>query len=293
MIIVNLKGGMGNQMFQYALGYSLAKQKKMGLFLDLRFLNTYRKEAPKGYVDRDYCLDLFGIEPKLPRWIDLLKSFQIARSYKNRYVLGLLNSYIFGYSVLETSKTSFGSLKAKKKASLYLDGHWQALDYFSDCETDIRDIFSNKVVDFEVRHERFISSICKFSDICVNVRRTDFIGNPFHDLCTIEYYERGINALLEQRPSGKIFIFSDDVDWCKSAFRAHRNAMVVDHSLAGDRFIDYFHLMSMFGNFVIPNSTFAWWAAWLSKVEGKRVIMPKEWTLARQLGGRMPGWVQI
>ena len=76
MIIVNLKGGLGNQMFQYALGYVLAKKKNCDLFCDIRLQEFYKKNPPPRNVPREIDLDIFGISVKQPsNWV-LLKVLQ-------------------------------------------------------------------------------------------------------------------------------------------------------------------------------------------------------------------------
>jgi hypothetical protein len=72
------------------------------------------------------------------------------------------------------------------------------------------------------------------------------------------------------------FIFSDDVEWCKENIK-FENMTLVDHSYKGDRFSYYLQLMSNCKHFIIPNSSFAWWSAWLNTNQDKVVVAPKQW----------------
>ena len=74
------------------------------------------------------------------------------------------------------------------------------------------------------------------------------------------------------------YIFSDDIGWCKSNFNFLKKKVIVEHRFAGKKFKDYLYLMTKFKYFIIPNSSFAWWGAWLSQVDKKLIIAPKKWS---------------
>src|SRR5438067_1120058 len=76
--------------------------------------------------------------------------------------------------------------------------------------------------------------------------------------------------------AARFFVFSDDLEWCRNELRwLPDHPVFVDHAFAGPKFSHYLHLMSMASHFVIPNSTFGWWAAWLSANAEKTVVAPK------------------
>ena len=75
-----------------------------------------------------------------------------------------------------------------------------------------------------------------------------------------------------------IYIFSDDLDWCKENLNFLKNKHFIEHDLADKKFYNYLYLMSKFKNFIIPNSSFAWWAAWLSQQENKTIVVPENWS---------------
>jgi hypothetical protein len=90
----------------------------------------------------------------------------------------------------------------------------------------------------------------------------------------MNYFKSAINKLPFEYD--RIFVFSDDVEWCHANFSNFKNIKVVEHNLAGYKFKDYLQMMSKFSNMIIPNSTFAWWAAWLADMNGisKNIIAP-------------------
>ena len=99
MIIINLKGGLGNQMFQYALGYCLSKKKNTELYLDTRLMEEHKIKPPPRNVTRDFDLDIFDIEKKIVKKIDLIKTLQFSNSYRVRQIIAMnldkLNLFCF------------------------------------------------------------------------------------------------------------------------------------------------------------------------------------------------------
>ena len=95
----------------------------------------------------------------------------------------------------------------------------------------------------------------------------------------IEYYKKAVEVFKNLIGNDfELFIFSDDLDWCKKNFLFFNKVNYVEHDLAGKKFYNYLYLMTKFKYFIIPNSSFAWWAAWLSQVNDKKIIAPKKWS---------------
>lgn len=292
MIIVNLKGGMGNQMFQYAAGYALSKKLGCELKIDERYLLDRELNPSKGYTIRRYDLDVFGIEKNQATQADLKKFGLEKGGWRYRAAKTLILSNVSDKYQYERK---FGSLiRAPSSKSTYLDGYWQSEDYFADYESDIRRIFQLDSSD-NSRVCALVNSLPKDA-VCVNVRRGDFVGSANHDVVGLDYYMKAAEKLKADFGMRlKFYIFSDDPQWCQENFKFLDSREIVDHTFAGEKFRDYFYLMTRFENFVIPNSTFAWWAAWASASK-KVVIAPKRWsgTINKKCSKITPGdWVLI
>ena len=279
MIIVNLKGGLGNQMFQYATGFALAKRKQTNLLFDIRLQEEYKINPPPRNVPRDIDLDVFGIKLEICSKKNLLKFFQFNNQYKIRNLISVFLDKI-NFLVFRERKRIFEkrflNLKGKK---WYLDGHWQSEKYFKDYRKEILNIFTfDSLKELEV-NKKFIKNILSKKSICVNVRRTDFINNPEHNVLDIEYYKKAVEVFKNLIGNDfELFIFSDDLDWCKKNFLFFNKVSYVEHDFAGKKFYNYLYLMTKFKYFIIPNSSFAWWGAWLSQVNDKKIIAPKKWS---------------
>jgi hypothetical protein len=213
------------------------------------------------FVYRDYDLNLFNIEPDFD--IDFSKrivhSSQPHFHYSKSYIDSISNLSLEGNSVL-------------------LDGYWQSPFFFSEFEEEIRKDFEfiNKVENETGEIKEMLNLIESTNSVMLNVRRTDYLNTSFHGVMGMDYLNKAKDIIEQKVENPHYFIFSDDVNWCKENIN-FENMTLVDHRYKGEKFGYYLQLMSKCKHFIIPNSTFAWWAAWLNTDEEKVVIAPKQW----------------
>lgn len=260
MIIVTLMGGMGNQMFQYALGRSLSLKYNTELKIDLSFLK--RRDMGPGFVYRDYDLDLF----KVAEDFDINPTSNVMRADEPHfhYSQDMMNAI----SQILPSMTN-----------LQLNGYWQTPKYFNDFERIIRlDFqFKDKVEDSDNKSIREMYNLIKNTNsVMINVRRADYLNSNFHGVMGNDFIMNGVEIIKSKVENPHFFIFSDDIEWCKENIKLD-NMTLVDHNYKGHKFGYYLQLMSTCKHFIIPNSTFAWWGAWLNNNPDKIVIAPKQW----------------
>jgi hypothetical protein len=254
-VVVKLQGGLGNQMFQYAFGKNISNITNRKLILDLSFL--HRRDLGPDFVYRNFDLDIFN-----------LKNVSVVNFYDGKYDLIVEN--FDPNSTIELINTTIKEITQNKSDTIYLDGYWSSPHYF------------NKI-DFKFNKECLIESndlllnIQNTNSVMLNIRRSDFLNNDFHGTYGKEYILKGIDNLKLKFTDLKFFIFSDDVEWCKNNLYDIPNSTIVTHEHKGDKFYNYFLLMSQCKHFIIPNSTFAWWAAYLSKNKNKKVLYPEIW----------------
>jgi hypothetical protein len=289
MIIVRLKGGMGNQLFQYALGRALALKNKTEVGLDISFYNN------PGFPIRTYDLDLFNINAKI------LSRKEIP-FFRRSYGKGLIGRIIakIRTRLLPNVGTERGFVFNKKifaaGSSLYLDGYWQNPAYFEKYTDTIRKDFeiivplSSAITALQKEIEECIS-------VCMHVRRGDYVGNTMHDVVTPEYYRAALDLLKTKVSTiDRIYMFSDDPRWCEQTFQFNIPITFVGEEYAGERASGHFVLMQSCKHFIIPNSSFSWWTAWLGKFSEKIVIAPKQWfgDLTIDTSDRTPEeWIRI
>jgi hypothetical protein len=279
MIVVNLKGGLGNQMFQYAAAYSLSLRKKVPILVDLRLMREHKIRPSPRNVPRDYDLDIFGIEKNEPSFSDLIKFLQFFKNYRFRKYAAKISNF-FGLPVFYENERRFNNkFNDNTFKAIYLDGLWQSENYFKDYRTEVLNLFNFNEPKNKNKNKEFVNKINFSKSVCLNVRRTDFINNPEHNVVNLDYYKNSIMKIKKLLGSDiTVYIFSDDLDWCKNNFNFIEKKVFVEHLYSGKKFYDYLYLMSTFQNFIIPNSSFAWWAAWLSVKTNKIIMTPDRWS---------------
>ena len=195
MIIVNLKGGLGNQMFQYAIGYCLSKKKNTSLYFDTRLMEEHKINPPPRNVPRDYDLDVFDIEKKLVKKKDLFKVLLFSKNYRIRKYTTIVLDKLSLFAFYEKNRLYDQRILDSKYKNLYLDGLWQSEKYFKHNRNDILKIYNFDKIKNNSENVNFLNKINFNKSICLNVRRTDFINNPEHNLVNIQYYKKAIQKI--------------------------------------------------------------------------------------------------
>jgi Glycosyl transferase family 11 len=290
MIVMKIHGGLGNQMFQYALGRHLALRLKTVLKLDVSF---YQKES-KRHTTRNFQLDVFKTDVTFATEKDLKQILGMSflrepNRLLNRFGINILSHY---YS----EKThNFNSEVLNLKDNAYLEGYWQTPQYFDEIEDIIRTDFVFKET-VNASNASLAHQIEPTESVAIHIRRGDYLNNPRHNVFDISYIEKGI-AFMQDSLGDKIrlFIFSDDLPWCRENLNMLYPNIPRSYCDGGNGKED-FQLMSMCKHFIIANSSFSWWAAYLSTNSDKIVIAPKKWFNDERINSSdlIPqNWIQI
>lgn len=301
MIIVRLMGGLGNQMFQYAFGRTLAQRHKTALKFDLSFLRA-RPENPT-YTLRDYDLDIFGLSVPSASEGDVRRFEEARVPFAERAVSKVLRRTVPYYRkpVVFQQSHGFDEDVFRAPKDCLLIGYWQSERFFKQAESIIRKDFSFPLaVSSDVGV--LLTEISAGESVCLNVRRGDYVSNPetnkMHGVCGSAYFSDAAAFLATKLRNPFFYVFSDDIGWCQENIRLPFPTRFVGHEYAGDRFASYLRLMSACRHFIIPNSTFGWWAAWLSGNQDKIIVAPKRWfadeTRQAQAADVVPAsWVRL
>ena len=157
-----------------------------------------------------------------------------------------------------------------------LHGYFQSQRYFMHCETQIREAFSFRspvAAKADAAQRRLFKGWREATPVSLHVRRGDYLSKPdYHPVCDIEYYDRGLDYLEERFGRLRVVVFSDDIRWCRKAFRGRGYRFSSGNDLGTDMC-----LMSRCEHHVIANSSYSWWAAWLNPSAEKVVIAPRTW----------------
>lgn len=277
MIIVELLGGLGNQLFQYCLGRRISLEYGVPLFVDTALLED---TAPgRHLVNRKFALDIFDIEIHRAPLMHRLRYSAAGMPRSVRGALRLLG-VTQPHRRLVEKKFGYDPDVLKCGRTAYLSGLWQSQEYFKPVQSAIRqDLKFRFTLPVTVSH--LSGSIQQSNSVCVHVRRTDYLSTPTHNspmaYLGLDYYKNAVELICRRIQNPKFFVFSDDPEWCQKELLFIPNATVVGTEHAGYKDSAHLHLMTLCRHFIIPNSTFSWWAAWLSEGTDKVVVMPHAW----------------
>jgi hypothetical protein len=290
MIVTQLIGGLGNQLFQYSVGRCLAEKNRTRLKLDASAFATYRL--------RTFALSHFSIEADVLTHEEVLQLGESAAP--KRRLAGILERLWHKSPVPVVAERSFAfdPRVMDATAPCYLKGYWQSPKYFAPIEPLIRS-------ELQVRdplsgeNSSIADRIASTLAVSLHVRRGDYVTNAvtarYHGVCGPEYFYAA-EALL-QRSLGRftLFVFSDDPVWAERNLQFRSPALFVRHNGPGQDYEDL-RLMTMCRHHIIANSTFSWWGAWLCRHPDKTVIAPKNWF--REAGHRADdlipaNWIRI
>jgi len=234
---------------------------------------------------REFALDALQLSPT-HAGPNELRPFNLALSVHSKISRPLKSLYPKNKYLFRTeSAFKFKQYRKAEARNIYVQGYWQSEKYFASIEDQLRPMLEPKVP-YDSETLTLMDEISRSNSLCVNVRRGDFAqnnGRNFHGLMGVEYYEKGVRFLRDRNAIDKIYIFSDEPDWCEKNLRLSKDQVVVHHRFAGPEFTHYLHLMSKCKYYVIPNSSFAWWAIWLSGTRAHEVVAPTNWFLDQSI----------
>ncbi len=271
MIIIQLKGGLGNQMFQYALYRALKKKGK-----------TVKIDDVTGFVNdklREPVLQGYGID-----YERATKDEVIALTDSKMDIFSRIRRKLTGrktFRIDEESGRFDPNILELEKA--YLVGYWQSEKYFADesVQKEIKEAFEKRPQ--ELMNDTVSWTLLQQIECCesvsLHVRRTDYVDAEhihIHNICSEKYYKNAIDKIRKEYPNAMFFIFTDDKEWCKKHFKG-RCFSVVELEEGPKTDIAEMMLMSRCKHHIIANSSFSWWAAWLNDAPEKLVIAPSKW----------------
>ena len=272
-VTVRLLGGLGNQMFQYAVGRALSIRCCARLALDISWFDD------KNNTTRPCLLDKFPIRFEINNkyfsnnmkyhilFSKILRKLDLPPDFCTSYIREPYFHYWNRFSMLSGK-------------SLYLDGYWQSEKYFLDIVDVIRKDFTfpnftNKgSQDIKKKIEAIPNSVS------VHIRRGDYVQNKdayeYHYIDFSKYYQKSLNYIYKCFGYTTLFVFSDDPDWVYTSFDCCGHDKVIVDVNNDNNSYDDMHLMSLCKHHVIANSSFSWWGAWLGNNKGI-TIAPSRW----------------
>lgn len=250
-----LLGGLGNQLFGWAAGFSLAKKLDCGLKINVSQLSTRSLSIPDRILNDT----------------EISRDSSLYYESKSKLLKQFLRNIPFNTSYFE-KEFSFENRFNKISRPVKLYGYFQSHEYFADFNLEILRIlddelnFTNDAKEIRAKlPDRFIS---------IHFRRGDYVNNSdFHPLATKEYYERALHHVRNVGMDYKIVVFTDDVSLAQEVFPTD---LILSQRDLSDPF-DNMYLMSKGEAIIGANSSFSLWAGFLLSARGGTCIFPNRW----------------
>jgi len=301
MIVVQLTGGLGNQLFQYAFACHLAHLNQCELMIDSSQVASRSDLAHR----RQFKLDHFRINAPVVDWNPPAeRSFDHGGIKYSRSRIPWFRNLLGHKHYLNELKEShfhYDSSALQQRGDFYVTSYWQSHRYFDAIADIIRSDLHLREPLAEL-HRAIRDQIQSTpNSVAFIVRRGDFANHPhhskFHGCCPPEYYEQALDLIKSRVAKPHLFVFSDDIPWVRQNFLFDLPVTFMDHAYDHSDY-DYVDLyfISCCRNHIIANSTFGWWGAWLSSFEDGIVLAPKRWFLDESINTSdlsPPQWYRI
>ena len=259
--VFRISDGLGNQLFQYACAYSMYRKTGKEIVLDPMYsgnLRTYQLEEfniefHKRFVNKqlDYVL---GVGKR--------QSAPIKLWYRDKKIK------IKKYNVIKEQGTMIYDNSIYDYDNGYFVGFWQSYKYFDEFYEEIKQQFQMKAK-LSVAAMEYKKCMSEKMSVSLHIRRTDYIRNVNNVCLKQDFYKTALDKMKEQIGEFKLYIFTDDKEFVRENFKLHEYQLVENVTD-----LEEFVLMQQCKHHIIANSTFSWWAAYLSENKGGAVYAP-------------------
>ena len=288
MIITRLNGGLGNQLFQYAFGRALSIRHGAPLRLDIR---DYRENPQHGLLIQNFNID----GEFLPTNHSIAAPDITRRTKWQRWLWNMNPSHA---RWVREKPFGFQPQWLKLGKSVYLDGYWQSESFFRDFSKTLRNELTLKAPP-SLATQEIAAQMRQTRSVAMHIRRGDYVTDPkvakIYLPLSLAYYERCLNDWAADQRNVRVFVFSNDIAWCKKNIRWAQPTVYVDHTTALTAYEDLY-LMQQAECCITANSTLSWWGAWLGRRPNHVVYTPANWFYPNTLDDQyLPcdGWVQM
>ena len=306
IVVVKIFGGLGNQMFQYAIGRSISKY--FGVEFHIDSYSGFRND----FYQRRFGLNHFNIQADevdpeiLPKKIVNGSRFLFIQKlldfFDNRFPYINFLLYLRNWEIVYEKNLNFNPSVFNLSKNKYITGYWQSELYFKDVREDLLKEFSLKSPLDSINY-RFAENIKNTNSVGVHYRRLHGISNGVVSksnstvlgVVSDDYYESAIDYMNQHNSDMILFIFSDDINWVRTNVEFNNKVVFVDINGDDQNYLDMY-LLSLCKHQIIANSSFSWWAAWLNLNESKIVISPENWYIDKKknMNDTIPtSWLKI
>lgn len=291
MKIIRIYGGLGNQMFQYALAVTLQQlYPAQTIYIDHSVMNGYK-------LHNGFELDrIFNTTIKQAPIKAIAK---LGYPLVNYYLWQIGRRCLPKRCTMTTEAQSYQynpDLLADSSDMLY-DGYWQCEQYFTRHTDAIRQAFTFPAITADDANYRLSQQLATSTAVSIHVRRGDYLNIPSTaGICTLDYYRNAIDTISGLCRPDLYIVLSDDIDWCRNNIKPLLSGTPVEfvHHNRGCNSYRDMQLMTLCRHNIVSNSSFAWWGAWLNPNPGKIVIAPTKWMVDNEGKNIIPeSWLRV
>lgn len=272
-ITIQLKGGLGNQLFQYAFARAISIRNQQPLSINTHwYVNT-----PKKMTSRAMLLGYLNLAS-----YNISHSSWPSSSGGINYLLSLLP---FTSIIFDDNPNFFNAQLLKREFSKNRNyafiGYWQSFHYFNQIRELLISEFKPKN-SLNDNYSHYYDDIKNQNSIMIHIRRSDFItlksANSHHGVLHLNYYLKAIELIKNNIDVPHFFIFSDDLEWARNNLPTGLHAIFIHSSKLEDAVVQELYLMTQCKHHIIANSSLSWWGAWLSNHNKESLtICPDHW----------------
>lgn len=301
MKIVSIRGGLGNQMFQYA--FAIALQQKYPDEKVLLDTQLYRFPFVKTFKGNNFYHNGFEINEVFPK-----ASLPIASFKEVAKVSYYIPNYIFNRAlrkILPQRKTEFfqesgdAYMFDKKVLDIpgisFYEGYWFSPMFYDSCREKILEAFEFRP--FKTKeNQAMMDDLKKDNSVTIHIRRGDYLNVPhLNNICTLDYYRNAIVEVRKKIEKPIFFIFSNDQKWCMENLKGvlgDNVAHYVNNNRGRESYRDM-QLMSLARCNVLANSSFSWWGAYLNQRKDHIVYTPQKWASIKCDDACCAEWIKV
>lgn len=296
MVYVKLISGLGNQLFQYAIGRMISLRNNVPLKLDVSFFNNQSL--------RQFKLNHYNINADIatPSEVDTFLINYRSNSIKSK-IFRKVNNHIpklYQRYFVESEPFVYEPDIFKVSGNIYLEGYWQNQAYFTDFDERILNELKVKESYSEIAEDYLNEIKDNPSSVSIHIRRGDYLTDKqafeMMGVLPIDYYNEAIKVISSKLKKTHYFVFSDDLEWAKDKLKVGSAITFVDFKGEMSDYMEL-ELMSQCSHNIIANSSFSWWGAFLNTNPTKIVISPKNWMKSPAVNGKvniqMSNWIKL
>ena len=256
--IVRLKGGLGNQMFQYAFYLALREKHPLTCFL---------------FDDEEVQFCHHGISLEGVFGIKLAQKVKWFRRLR-RHIPIILRKVC---RVEQKNSLQYDKRYLSERGLVtWYEGYWQSEKYFNPVADKVRQVFRFRENLMSERTLQLAETLRNENHVSVHIRRGDYIPlTEYHGLCDENYYRIAMRHIRERIPDAVFVFFSDDMTWVKQHLN-EKDSIYVDWNEGKESWQDMY-LMVQCKHHIVANSSFSWWGAWLNEHPEQLVVAPSQW----------------